>query len=229
MKLNILRHESVFCAESFGNKRIDVIGVGATGSYVTMQLAKLGISNIHVWDYDKVEDYNLPNQLFGMDHIDKLKVEALKDIIKATTGTEITVHNEKVDGTQELGEVVFLLTDTMDSRKQIFDKGLQYKLRTKLVIETRMDADNGRVYVINPCSRTHVEEWKKTLYTDQEATVSLCGTTVTVGPTAEYLAGLAVWQLIRWFNIESEPESKDELENEIIFSIRPTIVMSRKF
>ena len=222
-----LRHLSVFSPHAFGQRRVDVIGAGATGSKIVLDLAKLGVENIHIWDFDRVEEHNVANQAFGLDDIGALKVEALAKLVKATTGTIIHTHAERVDGSQDLGEIVFLLTDTMSSRKEIWDKSLKFKLKTNLLIETRMGADNGRIYCVNPNKPGHIKEWEATLYSDDDAEVSACGASVSVGPTAEIIAGLAVWQMIRWFSIEQEKE--DELDNEIIFSLRPMMTISRQF
>ncbi len=227
MAVDPLRHLSVFPPHAFGDRRVDVIGCGATGSRVVLSLAKLGVENIHAWDPDKVEEHNIANQIFGLPEIGRAKVEALSDIVKRDTAMNITTHNERVDGSQELGEVVFLLTDTMASRREIWEKGLKYKLNTKLVVETRMGADNGRVYAVNPSRRNHIRAWEDTLYTDDEAEVSACGASVSVGPTAEIIAGLAVWQMIRWFSVQRDEE--DSLENEIIFGLRSTATISQTF
>jgi hypothetical protein len=55
----------------------------------------------------------------------------------------------------------------------------------------------------------------------------MCGTSITVGPTAEFLSGLAVWQLIRWQNIEAGKE--DKLDHETLFFLRPAMFMTRQF
>jgi molybdopterin/thiamine biosynthesis adenylyltransferase len=227
MAVDPLRHLSVFSPHAFGQRRVDVIGCGATGSRIVLSLAKLGVENIHVWDFDQVEEHNIPNQAFGITDIGLNKAIALAALVKAATGTDIAVHEEKVDGSQQLGEVVFLLTDTMLSRKEIWSGALKYKLRTNILIETRMGADSGRVYSLNPNRPGQIKAYEETLYADEEAEVSACGASVSVGPTAETVSGLAVWQLIRWFSIEQGGD--DELDNEIIFSLRPMMTISRKF
>jgi len=223
-----LRHLEVFSPHAFGGKRVDVIGAGATGSKVVLELAKLGVENIHVWDFDNVEEHNVANQAFGNGDIGKLKVHALAEIVKAATGTDISAHVERVDGSQQLGEVVFLLTDTMASRREIYEKGLKLKLRTKLLVETRMGADGGRIYAFNPNRPSECRSWEKTLYTDDQTVVSACGASISVGPTASIIAGLAVWQMIRWFSIEFA-SADDTLENEVIVSLRPMLVVTQKF
>lgn len=147
MPVNPLRHMEVFDPRSFGRRRVDVIGVGATGSHVVVSLAKLGVDNIHVWDPDKVESHNVANQAFGNGDIGSPKVEALARIVKALTGDEIATHCERVTGdTQGLGDLVFLLVDSMKTRREIFEGALQSNLTTQLLIETRMGADSGRIY-----------------------------------------------------------------------------------
>lgn len=227
MAIDPLRHLSVFSPFGFGSRRVDVIGCGATGSRIVLSLAKLGVENIHAWDFDRVQEHNIPNQAFGMADLGQPKVTALAALVKAATGSSITVHEEKVDGSQQLGEVVFLLTDTMRSRKEIWNGALKFKLRTELLVETRMGADSGRVYSLDPNRLGHIKAYEETLYADEEGEVSDCGASVSVGPTAEVISGLAVWQFIRWFAIEQGGD--DELENEIIFSLRPMVTISRKF
>lgn len=227
MIINPIRHLEVFSPHKFGEKRVDVIGCGATGSRIVLSLAKLGLENIHVWDFDKVEEHNIPNQVFGLKDVGSPKVRALAKLVKTSTGAKIATYNKRMDGTQKLGEIVFLLTDTMSSRKQIWNGALKFKLQTKFVIETRMGADSGRVYSINPNKPSHIREWEKTLCNDGEAETSACGASISVGPTAEIISGLAVWQMMRWFNIENGAE--DELDNEIMFGLRPMTLFSRKF
>lgn len=228
MSVDPLRHLSVFSPTAFGNRRVDIIGAGATGSRIVLSLAKLGVENLHVWDFDKVEEHNVANQAFGNGDIGKLKVEALAELVKQQTGADIFIHPERVDGTQTLGNVVFLLTDTMASRKEIWEKGLRYKFQVSLVVETRMGADSMRVYAINPSDPSHIREWEKTLCADDVAEVSACGASITVGPTAETLSGLAVWQFIRWFSVFLGKKD-DVLEHEIIMALRPSVLLTRRF
>ncbi len=232
--LDLIRHLEVFSPDTFGDTQIDFIGVGATGARMTLAAAKLGIRNIHVRDFDTVESHNIPNQIFGNNHIGMLKVEALRDIVKEQTGTEITIHPERVDGSQRLGDVVFLLTDTMASRQEIWKAGLRYKPHVKFMVETRMGKNSGRVYALNPASPAHVRGWEAASdYTDDVAEVSACGTSITVGPTAEVVSGLALWQLIRWHQTMEELKQgkvpTDEVENEVVFSLQPMMVHASHF
>jgi len=227
LSINPLRHLTIFSPDAFGQKRVDVIGAGATGSRIVLELARIGVENIHVFDFDTIERHNIANQVYGNGEIGSLKVEALAKIVENRTGTRITTHAERVDGTQTLGEIVFLLTDTMSSRKEIWDKGLKFKLHIKLLIETRMGAEDGRIYSLNPSKLRHITEWEKTLYPSNEAETSACGTSISVGPTAQIISGIAVWQMMIWFAIKNGEDYV--LDNETIFSLRPFTYISRQF
>ncbi len=227
MAVDPIRHLSVFSPAAFGQRRVDVVGAGATGSRIVLSLAKLGVENIHVSDFDTVEEHNIANQAYGLGDIGFLKVDALARLVLRETGVRVHTHAERVTSDTILGDIVFLLTDTMSSRKEIWDGALRLKLRTKLLVETRMGADSGRIYALNPNSPRHIKAWEATLYGDDEAEVSACGSSISVGPTAEIISGLAVWQMIRWFSIEQGGE--DVLDNEILFALRSMTTITRTF
>ena len=220
--MELIRQLEVFRADKHKDKRIDIIGIGATGSYVLWLLAKIGLTNIHVWDHDKIEDHNIPNQCYFLRHIGKPKVTAAHEMVKAGAGIKIVKHQKKVEEEEEFGQIVFLLVDRMEDREKIWQDSLKFKLRTEFLIETRMGADSGRVYTLNPSKPSHVKAWEKTLYSDDEAEVSACGTSISIAPTASLVASMAVWQLIKYLN-------NDNVENEILISSRPFAVISRNF
>ncbi|MBI2030636.1 ThiF family adenylyltransferase [Candidatus Kaiserbacteria bacterium] len=237
MTLELIRHLEVFDPISFGDLWVDIIGIGASGSRIAVGIKKLGIRNVRTFDDDVVAALNVPNQAYGLNHVDMLKSEALNAFIKEQTGMEIDARRERVDGSQRLGDIVFLLVDTMTEgngcRQAIWNKALRYKPHVKLVIETRMGKNSGRVYTVNPSNPVHVRGWESTLYPDKEAEVSACGTSISVGPTAETLSGLAQWQLIRWHRAQEELRvgkvPSDKPENELIFSLQPMMIHTRDF
>jgi molybdopterin/thiamine biosynthesis adenylyltransferase len=218
-----LRHMSIFSPDLFEDRPVNIIGAGATGSNVAMQIAKLGVQNIHVWDFDTVERHNIANQIYGNKDVGLPKVVALSNRILEDTGTEIHAYNEKfVD--QELRGVVFLLTDTMSSRKEIWENSIRYKLNTELMVETRMGAELGRIYTINPSQYEDVNFWEQTLTLDENTEESLCGATTTVGSTATLVASLAVWQFIYWFRMNHMNDMEIDIRRENIICLRPLMV-----
>ena len=83
----------------------------------------------------------------------------------------------------------------MESRREIAE-GINFNMGTELLIETRMGADHGEVYALNPQDDEQVEWWMASLNQEVEVEASACGTSVTVGPTAMVTAGKALWRFI---------------------------------
>ena len=203
---------------------IAIIGAGATGSTVALLLAQMGWGNqsldqgvINVFDFDKVEEHNLANQMYEPSHIGIQKVDALNEVIKRKCGFGVNVFNEKVvDQTHGVQSTyVFLLTDSMASRREIFDKCLRYSFNTQMVVETRMGLGEGRIYAFNPANREHVKEWEKSLYSDKEAETSACGTSMSIAVTAWFIASLATARVIQHFN------GSTDIWNEMHFVLFP--------
>src|SRR3989344_1112514 len=193
------RHLLIFNPERFDNARVDVIGCGAVGSRIAMELGKLGISNLHLWDGDVVAGHNVANQLYALADIGRRKVEALAEAISAATGLSPTVHCEHIEQSQILGDAVFLAVDTMAARKAIFKDCLHLKFTTKVVIEVRMGVEEVRVYGFNPRFRAEVLAWQETLVDDEMTVESACGARTTVGATAGITACLAVHRFLQWY------------------------------
>lgn len=182
------------------NEQVHVIGAGATGSWVVMMLAKLGVKNVHIWDFDKVEQHNIPNQCFGESDINSAKAISCVGIARTYGNMLYTCHNKVVTADTQLQGIVFMLTDTMSSRKEIFDGAIKYKPSVKLLIETRMGLSSGRVYCINPMDMGDVARYENTLYADDEAEVSACGASKSVVTSAMAIASQAVRCMLNWNN-----------------------------
>jgi hypothetical protein len=225
--LNIMRHASVFNPVDHPYT-CHIIGAGATGSRIFAGLVELGVTNISVYDPDVIEDHNLANQIYMADDVGQSKVEGCSNHIKRKLGVErvppgIKFYARRVTGTyiregHLQGGVVFILTDTMASRKEIFDAlvercvestaspsnrgGGQLIETPMLIIETRMGSTHGSVYTINPFNTAACKQWQTTLVDDTDEDnieLSPCGTTLSVGTTASLIANYAVWQMMQFF------------------------------
>jgi molybdopterin/thiamine biosynthesis adenylyltransferase len=205
--LDVRRHAELFDPYTF-NTPVTIIGAGATGSWLALQLAKLGITNITVWDFDDVEEHNIPNQAFGISDVGTEKVIALRNVIARDTLTEIKVKNEKFTD-QRLSGIVFLMVDSMKARKDIWENSIKMKSAVKLLVEPRMGLNEGRVYNVNPTNLAHIKRYEDCWYSDEEAEVSACGTSQTVVTTALAVASWCARQLINH-------HSGTELDNEIL-------------
>ena len=217
------RQLDVFSPLTF-TRPVTVIGAGATGSYMVWLLAKMGCRDITVYDDDDVENYNLPNQIYGTEDVGKGKVEALADAVRAATGVTIRgIHRKFSKGkiVQRKGGVVFLLTDTMESRKKIWNSSIKNRKDVDMMIETRMGIDGGRIYAVRPSDEKQIAGYEKTLYTDAEAEESPC-TSKAIAPTAATIAGIAVSTMLNFVRDKRFP-------NETIISLSPMLMLNKYF
>jgi len=147
---------------------IHIIGAGSTGSFIALTLAKMGINKIWVYDFDKVEEKNIPNQFYRLKDIKQLKVDALKDIIKEFTGTEVSAENIKVKyssipAIMDLGSIVIFCVDNMESRKDIYKALKEIPIK---IIDTRLGGEGYQIYAIDLLDDKQKEYYEKTLETE---------------------------------------------------------------
>jgi len=79
---------------------VTVLGVGGLGSFVALALVALGVGNVHLIDYDRIELVNLNRQILYQDaDIGRLKTEASAERLRAVNPhVTVTTETLKVDG-----------------------------------------------------------------------------------------------------------------------------------
>lgn len=225
--MDFSRQKELFDPAKFGSTPVHIIGCGATGSWVALQLCKLGVKEFHLYDDDVVEEHNIPNQFFSpKTDISSFKAESLKEEILnyGANDPNVNVTVGKVTGKepQRMSGIVFCLVDSMKSRKEIFQNGVKLKPGIQLYVETRMGLEMGRVYAINPISIKEIRAYEATLYSDEDASVSACGTSQSIAPTANIIASMAVWKLIKHHN-------QFDYNNEVLFDIQNLNILTSKW
>ena len=202
--LSLVRHQEIFNPK-LHNPPIVIIGAGATGSRLWLSLVELGLTDIAIYDFDVVEEHNLANQIYLKHHVGMPKVAALRDYYELKTGNKapesLRFYEQRVDrNTSDLAGVLFLLTDTMASRKEIFDHCTS---AVGYMIETRMASAYGNIFTVNMCDQEQRSKWRGTLLDDDDPNieVSACGSSISVGCTASLIANMAVWSFIQLFTM----------------------------
>ena len=197
--MDLSRSIEVFNPEVI-DKDIHIIGVGATGSFVLQTLVRFGVKKIHIWDFDKYEAHNVNNQAIRQNSCDKQKVVAQVELCKEINPeAEIIPHDKKVtpEDIATMSGYVFLLVDSMACRKELFE---EIRKNDKIVWywESRLGSDQGRVYCM-PIDKEF--DYSKYLsmhfYSDDEAEVSACGTSITIVSIVMSVAALMVNQFIK--------------------------------
>ena len=176
---------------------VHIIGVGAVGSFIALQLAKLGISKFHIWDFDTVDDHNIANQVYTFKDIGRLKTEAMRDhILENNPDCEVVCHG-KYEGDPLTG-YVFMEVDSVELRKRIAEEN-QFNRMLKRVFDGRIGLATGQVITVDWQDDAAIENYIKLCDfkdSDADVAVSACGTTLSVSPSVLTTAGEAVAMFI---------------------------------
>ena len=80
------------------NSHITVVGLGGVGGYVAVLLARAGIENFTLIDFDKVEETNLNRQIIATQStLGMPKTEALSNLLKSINpSVKLTLINERL-------------------------------------------------------------------------------------------------------------------------------------
>ena len=170
-----------------------VIGVGAIGRQVALQLAALGIRRLQLVDFDTVELTNVTTQGYWHEDLGRAKVEATAAAI-AKIDPDISVEAicDRYRPRVRLGEAVFCCVDSIDTRAAIWRSagtrcrfwGDGRMLGEVIRVLAAADAD-GRQY------------YPSTLFPEADAQRGSCTASGTIY-AASIAAGLMVHQFTRW-------------------------------
>jgi molybdopterin/thiamine biosynthesis adenylyltransferase len=167
---------------------ITCIGAGAIGGWVVLAAAKMGFSEITVFDDDLVSVENMNSQFYRFKDIGSSKVFALQALVHDFTGLTIDARNEKYVRGAFTGLVISAV-DSMAVRRTIWENHAKTALRTKAVIDPRMGAETAALYVMNPMDPLDCEVYPASLFSDEQAIQERCTAKATIY-TANMLAGL---------------------------------------
>jgi sulfur carrier protein ThiS adenylyltransferase len=170
-----------------------VIGVGAIGRQVALQLAALGASQIQLIDFDRVESTNITTQGYLQRDLGQLKVEATAAQIHEIDPTiTVTPIADRWRPEHPTGEAVFCCVDTISARTAIW-RSLQH--RCQFWADGRMLSETLRVLAAYDQETRH--HYATQLFPQFEAQSGSCTSRSTLY-AASIAAGLVVQQFTRW-------------------------------
>lgn len=161
---------------------ITVVGAGAIGSMVVLTLAKMGFHNITVFDDDIIEHVNINNQFYRISDINKLKVDALKELVYDFTHVNIKPMPIRASGSLS-DKVVIPAVDSMKSRKEIYDL-----FCGAVLIDPRMAIEYASIRTYMPLRGDKPSDYTNSLFNDSEAVQERCTAKATMY-TASLIAG----------------------------------------
>jgi sulfur carrier protein ThiS adenylyltransferase len=197
-----IRQRDIVPPDRLATCHATVIGVGAIGRQVALQLAAMGVPRIQLIDFDLVEEVNLACQGYAEDDLGKPKVEATAEMCRRLNSQiDIQVIPERFRRSQEIGGTAFLCVDRIETRRTIWDA---VRDRTSLFIDGRMAAEVLRVLTVH--DQASAQYYPTTLFSAEQAYVGACTARSTIY-TANIVAGLMLSQLARWLRrLPVEPD-----------------------
>jgi thiamine biosynthesis protein thiF len=100
----VLKRQDPRVNEKLKNAKVSILGCGGLGSNIAMTLARSGIGELYLYDFDKVEYSNLNRQNYTIDELGGDKAELTKKKIE-TTLPYVKCHSKNI----------YLTTETMDT------------------------------------------------------------------------------------------------------------------
>ena len=170
MNQNYNRQVGLVDIQSFRDNTIAIVGCGAIGSYVASSLAKMGLTNFNLYDFDKIEVHNLPNQFFKEKDVGKYKVDiTAKNMADFNKEVFINVFQSKIEDSKFPlnAQIVVSCVDDMEVRKYIFNECKTKKVQ--LLIDCRMGGLQGQIYSVDMTNKKEVSNYEKTLFSEEEA------------------------------------------------------------
>lgn len=182
------------------NSKIHIVGCGSVGSTVAENLVRCGISNLTLWDFDKVEPHNIVNQMFRQKDVGKSKVEALADILKEINpDVELELQPKGWQGKLMSG-YVFLCVDNIELRRKIVEQHLDSPF-VKAMFDFRTGLEFAQSYAADWSDSKMKRDFLNSMqFTHEEASAesptSACGVTLGVAPTVRIISALGVCNFI---------------------------------
>lgn len=107
--------------ERLSTIKVTVIGVGAIGRQVALQLAAIGARRLQLIDFDSVELTNVTTQGYLADDIGKPKVAATAEAIsRIDPSTMVEAVQDRFRPKQTIGEALFCCVDSISARGAIW-------------------------------------------------------------------------------------------------------------
>jgi len=150
-----------------------IVGCGAIGSSVAMQLVRLGADNFYLYDFDKVEIPNIGVSQYNEQDVGLPKVGALINHMKRVNvmiKVEGQVNKfESYGGTKD--GILILGLDSMKARRDIVKSLVECPYKPNIVIDGRMGAEHYQQYIYNNIT---MSQYDKNWYSDDDSDPEPC-------------------------------------------------------
>jgi len=187
------RQQELVPRERLTSVKATVIGTGAIGRQVALQLAAIGTAGLQLIDFDAVEATNVTTQGYLASDVGRPKVSATAAAIRQIDPTiEVEAILDRYRPRLRIGEAVFCCVDSIAARSAIWrSAGPQCHFWA----DGRMLGEVIRVLAV--ADETGRDYYPTTLFAQSEAQPGRCTVRSTIY-AAGIAAGLMVHQFPRW-------------------------------
>jgi len=173
-----------------------VIGVGAIGRQVAIQLTAIGIPHLKLMDFDHVDIGNLATQGYMQKDLKRPKVDVTAKFCRQINyDLQVEIVLDKFKRSTLVSNTVFCCVDSIVTRKHIWDA---VKDKVNFFADGRMSAEVLRV--ITACDEPSREHYPKTLFAAQEAHTGPCTAKTTIY-CANIAAGFMLAQFTKYLRL----------------------------
>ena len=197
-----MRQQDIVPADRLARCRATIIGVGAIGRQVALQLTAMGMPWLQLVDFDTVDASNLASQGYLEADLDQPKIEATALLCRQINSTvELHLARHPFRRSMDVGHIVFCAVDQIQTRRLIWEA---LKDRVDFLTDGRMNAEVLRV--VTACDPPSREYFPQTLFSAAEAFVGPCTAKTTIY-CANIAAGLMIGQFTKYLrDIPAEPD-----------------------
>jgi molybdopterin/thiamine biosynthesis adenylyltransferase len=159
------RHMALFDASQTS---VTLIGAGGIGAMVALNLAKMGVGFLTVYDDDEVNQTNCATQLYGWTDIGQMKVHALHNILaEFVDDLEMIAIPSRVKATTPLRDfIVTSAVDSINARKDIWKAVMASNPRWYL--DARMSAEEFHLYTVDMKDAAAVQKYLDMISSEHE-------------------------------------------------------------
>ena len=187
------RQRELVPAQRLANLTTTVIGVGAIGRQVALQLAAIGAPRIGLMDFDTVDATNITTQGYLADDLGRLKINATADAIhRLDPAIDVVLTGCRYRPKLPIGQAIFCCVDSISARTAIWrSAGAQCHFWT----DGRMLGETLRI--LAACDDPSRAHYAGTLFEQSQAQAGSCTSKSTIY-AASIAAGLMLHQFTRW-------------------------------
>jgi len=187
------RQQDLVPQDRLASVRATVIGVGAIGRQVALQLAAVGAPCLQLIDFDQVDLTNVTTQGYLASDIGQPKVQATAAAIgRIDPAIAVEAVLDRYRPRTEIGQAVFCCVDSIDARAAIWRS---VGPRSRFWADGRMLAEVIRILTVD--EENGRDHYPTTLFSQSEAQPGRCTARSTIY-AASIAAGLMVHQFTRW-------------------------------